>query len=141
MSSRTQGGTIRKTLWVLPIGLLNHLILGVRYRGRAPSEVVRASKSYTDAQSLKVTPDQIKYVGISHYHGDHTGQLPAFPKATLLIGQGDWDAVNANAQSAANIKKRFIDYSVLWRLRLRRRLVYSQGDSDAPAPLRAPLPP
>jgi len=44
---------------------------------------------------LKVTPDQIKYVGISHYHGDHTGQLPAFPKATLLIGQGDWDAVNA----------------------------------------------
>ena len=44
---------------------------------------------------LKVTPDQIKYVGISHYHGDHTGQLPGFPKATLLIGQGDWDAVNA----------------------------------------------
>src|ERR1051326_8691287 len=44
---------------------------------------------------LKVTPDQIKYVGISHYHGDHTGQLPAFPNATLLIGQGDWDAVNA----------------------------------------------
>ncbi|PYM11605.1 MAG: MBL fold metallo-hydrolase [Candidatus Rokuibacteriota bacterium] len=44
---------------------------------------------------LKITPDQIKYVGISHYHGDHTGQLPAFPKAMLLIGQGDWDAVNA----------------------------------------------
>jgi len=44
---------------------------------------------------LKVTPDQIKYVGISHYHGDHTGQLPAFPKAMLLIGQGDWDAVTA----------------------------------------------
>jgi N-acyl homoserine lactone hydrolase len=44
---------------------------------------------------LKITPGQIKYVGISHYHGDHTGQLPAFPMATLLIGQGDWDAVNA----------------------------------------------
>lgn len=44
---------------------------------------------------LKVTIDQIKYVGISHYHGDHTGQLPALPMATLLIGQGDWDAVNA----------------------------------------------
>src|SRR5215831_12498903 len=44
---------------------------------------------------LKVTPDQIKYVGISHYHGDHTGQLPSFPKAMLLIGQGDWDGVNA----------------------------------------------
>ena len=44
---------------------------------------------------LKVTTDEIKYVGISHYHADHTGQLPALPKATLLIGQGDWDAVNA----------------------------------------------
>ncbi len=30
----------------------NHLILGVRFRGYAPPEVVRASKDYTDAQSL-----------------------------------------------------------------------------------------
>ena len=44
---------------------------------------------------LKLTPDQIKYVGISHYHADHTSQLPSLPKATLLIGKGDWDAVNA----------------------------------------------
>ena len=43
----------------------------------------------------KLTPDQIKYVGISHYHADHTSQLPSLPKATLLIGKGDWDAVNA----------------------------------------------
>jgi N-acyl homoserine lactone hydrolase len=40
---------------------------------------------------LKLTPDQVKYVGISHYHGDHTGQVSSFPKATLLIGKGDWD--------------------------------------------------
>ena len=45
--------------------------------------------------TLKLTPDQIKYVGISHYHADHTSQLPSLPKATLLIGKGDWDAVNA----------------------------------------------
>jgi glyoxylase-like metal-dependent hydrolase (beta-lactamase superfamily II) len=44
---------------------------------------------------LKLSPDQIKYVGISHYHADHTSQLPSLPKATLLIGKGDWDAVNA----------------------------------------------
>jgi glyoxylase-like metal-dependent hydrolase (beta-lactamase superfamily II) len=44
---------------------------------------------------LKLTPEQIKYVGISHYHGDHTGQVGSFPKATLLIGKGDWDAINA----------------------------------------------
>src|SRR3982751_1533120 len=27
---------------------------------------------------LKVTPDPTQYVGISHYHGDHTGQVSSF---------------------------------------------------------------
>ncbi len=40
-------------------------------------------------------PDQIKYVGISHYHGDHVGQVGSFPKATLLIGKGDWDVLTS----------------------------------------------
>jgi N-acyl homoserine lactone hydrolase len=44
---------------------------------------------------LKVTADQIKYVGISHYHADHTSQLPSLPNATLLIGKGDWNAITA----------------------------------------------
>src|SRR5215471_12776998 len=48
---------------------------------------------------LKLTPEQIGYVGISHYHGDHTGQLASFPKATLLIGKGDWDALVAAAKA------------------------------------------
>ena len=43
---------------------------------------------------LKLTPEQIKYVAISHYHGDHTGQAALFPHSTLLIGKGDWDALN-----------------------------------------------
>ena len=44
---------------------------------------------------LDVKPEQIKYVGISHYHADHTGQVASFPKATVLIGKGDWDAVTS----------------------------------------------
>jgi glyoxylase-like metal-dependent hydrolase (beta-lactamase superfamily II) len=44
---------------------------------------------------LNVKPEQIKYVGISHYHADHTGQVASFPKATLLIGQAEWDAITA----------------------------------------------
>ena len=44
---------------------------------------------------LDLKPDQIKYVGISHYHADHTGQVDSFPKATLLIGKGDWDAITS----------------------------------------------
>jgi glyoxylase-like metal-dependent hydrolase (beta-lactamase superfamily II) len=50
---------------------------------------------------LKVTPEQVKYVGISHYHGDHTGQANQFPRATLLIGKGDWDVVTDPKTAAA----------------------------------------
>jgi len=45
---------------------------------------------------LKLKPEQVKYVGISHYHGDHIGQAGSFPQATLLIGKGDWDALTAS---------------------------------------------
>src|SRR6516164_9834692 len=36
---------------------------------------------------VNVKPEQIKYVGISHYHADHVGQVNSLPKATLLIGR------------------------------------------------------
>jgi len=42
-----------------------------------------------------VKPDQIKYVGISHYHADHTGQVASFPNSTLLIGAKEWEAITA----------------------------------------------
>jgi N-acyl homoserine lactone hydrolase len=45
---------------------------------------------------LKLKPEQIKYLGISHYHADHTGQAPSFPQATLLIGKGDWDVLTSS---------------------------------------------
>jgi glyoxylase-like metal-dependent hydrolase (beta-lactamase superfamily II) len=44
---------------------------------------------------LKIKPEQIKYVGISHYHADHTGQVASFPNATVLIGKAEWDAISA----------------------------------------------
>jgi N-acyl homoserine lactone hydrolase len=44
---------------------------------------------------IALKPEQIKYVGISHYHADHTGQVSSFPKATLLIGKGDWEATTS----------------------------------------------
>jgi len=54
---------------------------------------------------IDVKPDQIKYVGISHYHADHTGQLASFPKAILLIGAREWDAISsANPPAGANVK-------------------------------------
>jgi len=51
---------------------------------------------------LNVKPEQIKYVGISHYHGDHTGQVASFPQAMLFIGKGDWDALSS-PKPAANL--------------------------------------
>jgi glyoxylase-like metal-dependent hydrolase (beta-lactamase superfamily II) len=54
---------------------------------------------------IDVKPDQIKYVGISHFHADHTGQIASFPKATLLIGAREWEAItSANPPQGANVK-------------------------------------
>jgi N-acyl homoserine lactone hydrolase len=54
---------------------------------------------------INVKPEQITYVGISHYHADHTGQVGSFPKATLLIGKGDWDAITSpKPPEGANFK-------------------------------------
>jgi N-acyl homoserine lactone hydrolase len=54
---------------------------------------------------IDVKPDQIKYVGISHYHADHTGQVASFPKATLLIGAKEWEAITSpNPAQGVNFK-------------------------------------
>ncbi len=50
---------------------------------------------------LSLKPEQIKFVGISHYHADHTGQAASFPAATLLIGKGDWDVLTAATPNPA----------------------------------------
>ncbi|MDQ8757720.1 N-acyl homoserine lactonase family protein [Sphingosinicella sp. LHD-64] len=44
---------------------------------------------------INVRPEQINFVGISHFHFDHTGQLADFPGATLLIGAEDWEVLRS----------------------------------------------
>ena len=46
-------------------------------------------------KQLNATPDQVKFVGISHFHADHTGQLAPFTNATLFIGKGDGDQITS----------------------------------------------
>jgi glyoxylase-like metal-dependent hydrolase (beta-lactamase superfamily II) len=57
---------------------------------------------------LDVKPEQVKFVGISHYHGDHIGGAAPFTNATLLMGKGDWDVISApklpEGQSNASLK-------------------------------------
>ena len=50
---------------------------------------------------IGVAPSAVNYVGISHYHDDHTGQAADFPGATLLIGSGDWEAIKGRPETAA----------------------------------------
>ena len=38
-----------------------------------------------------VSPDQIKFLGLSHWHPDHIGQAADFARSRLLIGGADWD--------------------------------------------------
>ena len=50
---------------------------------------------------LGINTAQVKFVGISHSHGDHIGQANLFPQATLLVGKGDWDVLS-DAKLTAN---------------------------------------
>jgi glyoxylase-like metal-dependent hydrolase (beta-lactamase superfamily II) len=44
---------------------------------------------------LGVSLAHVKYMGLSHCHGDHIGQANLFPQATLLVRNGDWDVLSA----------------------------------------------
>ncbi|OQM76972.1 N-acyl homoserine lactonase family protein [Manganibacter manganicus] len=46
-------------------------------------------------KQIGVAPQRIAIIGISHYHFDHIGQAADFPKAKLLIGKADFDALKA----------------------------------------------
>jgi len=53
---------------------------------------------------IGVRPDQINFVGISHYHDDHVGQAADFPGATLVIGAADWEAIRNRPETAARFQ-------------------------------------
>jgi N-acyl homoserine lactone hydrolase len=62
--------------------------------GATPAPTAPRSSLVEQLAQLHLKPEQITFVAISHYHGDHIGQVASFPQATLLIGKADWDALN-----------------------------------------------
>ena len=59
--------------------------------------VIKLDQTISDQLArLNIRPEQIEFVGISHYHGDHTGQATQFPHATLLIGEADFLALKTS---------------------------------------------
>lgn len=45
---------------------------------------------------IGVSPADIDYLGVSHFHGDHIGQAADFGEATLLISRADADWIRKN---------------------------------------------
>lgn len=41
---------------------------------------------------INVNPQQVDFIGISHFHGDHTGNANLFENASLFIQQAEYDA-------------------------------------------------
>lgn len=54
---------------------------------------------------IGIRPEQVNFVGISHYHDDHTGQAADFPGATLLIGKDDLDVLRQWPAGAARFTR------------------------------------
>ena len=81
----------RYLLW--DAGLPSALVGATQTSGVFTLTVGRSLTDQLDA--LGLSPADVDFVGVSHYHFDHVGQLAEFPDATLLIGQGDFDAVAA----------------------------------------------
>jgi N-acyl homoserine lactone hydrolase len=41
--------------------------------------------------ALGVRPADVRYVAISHWHPDHTGNVSEFPDATVIVQKAEWD--------------------------------------------------
>jgi glyoxylase-like metal-dependent hydrolase (beta-lactamase superfamily II) len=60
------------------------------------AQTIRLARSIVDQlREIRVSPEQIEFIGISHWHFDHVGQAGRFPQARLLIGRGDLELLRA----------------------------------------------
>lgn len=50
---------------------------------------------------LGLTPDNVTFLGVSHYHDDHIGQAAAYPGAELLIARADAEQILAQEMAGA----------------------------------------
>lgn len=53
---------------------------------------------------LGIEPDQIKYILISHFHGDHIGGLKDFPNARFICSKYAWEEVKGTRSFKALLK-------------------------------------
>jgi N-acyl homoserine lactone hydrolase len=67
--------------------------------GKPPSPETRSTTVRASLMSelarIGIRPEQVDIIAVSHLHWDHIGQAASFPKARLLIGKEDWEALTA----------------------------------------------
>jgi len=73
-------------------------------RDDGPFRMTQRARVRDQLARIGVRPEQVNFVGISHYHFDHIGQAADFPGATLLIGGPDWEAIRSREDIAANFQ-------------------------------------
>ena len=103
-----QSATISNGCYLVRNGdryLMWDLGIGENYLGNTESrDGWTSSISITLADQLDqigVTVDDIDFIGISHYHGDHIGQATTFANATLLLSEAEAEHIRANPNGSA----------------------------------------
>ena len=96
----------------------DYLLWDTGHAMTAPNVAPKASL-VDQLAKIGVKPEQIKYVGISHYHADHTGQVASFPGSTVLIGAKEWEAITA-PKPAARVNFKPFESWIRARARLSR---------------------
>ena len=72
-------------------------LIGISYTEGAFT--VSMKRSLVDQLAeLTLSPEDINFAAVSHYHFDHSSQLADFSESTLLIGVGDWEVVQATKE-------------------------------------------
>jgi glyoxylase-like metal-dependent hydrolase (beta-lactamase superfamily II) len=74
--------------------------------------------------ALGVTPKDVTYLAMSHYHGDHTANANAFAQATWIVQKAEYDVMFGGKSIAMATPE---DYS---ELRTARRITLNNEDHD-----------
>lgn len=88
--------------------------------------VMRVQKTLAaQLKQIGYPPDTIKYLALSHLHGDHVGNVALFPQATLLIQETEYEA--ALGSGAGDYGLDPATYQTLRSFRVTKKL---EGDYD-----------
>lgn len=99
-------------------GVLTGLV--VRFDARAGEDAA------TQLKADGVSPEEVRWIIVSHLHLDHLGDLEAFPKATYVVSKQEWEESKRKRESKPDPK--YFDPQA-WESKLRLRLIDLSGET------------